>query len=66
MTVQSVINSIVCAVTARFVIAVLLILGTIALLLVGREVPTFLVALDSAAVTFYYSSQIAERSGGAK
>lgn len=41
---------------ARLVIAVILVLGTIALLLLGRDVPAALWALDGAAISFYFST----------
>lgn len=48
------------------VLATLMILGTFVLLLTDREVPVWLVGLDSAVVGFYFSQVVAKTSNGAK
>ena len=45
----------VCNDIARVAIALTLLIGTLGLLFVGRQVPDVLWALDSSAVTFYFT-----------
>jgi hypothetical protein len=47
---------------ARFIIALVLCVGTLALLLTRTTVPDVLWALDGAAVSFYFSISIAKNS----
>jgi hypothetical protein len=45
---------------ARVVLAVVLLVGTLAIVLAGREVPAALWAFDGSAVTFYYLTAAAK------
>lgn len=54
-------NETLCEQAARFVLALVLVLGTLVLLVLRLDVPEFLVALDGAAVGFWFGGIL--RSG---
>ena len=51
-------NALLCTDIGRLVLAILLVLGVFALLLVGKPVPEFLLPLVGAAVGFYFGGAV--------
>ena len=49
-----------CTDLARVLIAAILLVGTLALLLTGRDVPDALWGFDGAAIGFYFGGQVAK------
>jgi hypothetical protein len=62
MAVWTVLGDLLCADGARIVLAVLLVAGTLALLLLGKDVPMALWTLDGAAIGFYFGGAVGNRA----